>query len=397
VSGDLARAWAEFCAELGDAGQFVFEASQPADDIDRAEGVRHVLRMLARAIGSEMENGDVDHPELGWVYPSKIGQDNPDGLYQVAPIDLRHGYRLSGNVGSVRYLGLTLMTFNFGDGPVEQLLTINGDALPTNPEGEFEVVFSPAPAPDGVPPGTWYRLPPKVCRLLVRQFFADWEHELPADLHLECLDPDGPAARLDADDVIGRLAGISREMRELVPCWNAYARGHLDRGEVNSFAHVPARNVADVEGLGGSVEQAYGQCWFCLGPDEALLYEVAVPECRYWNLQLGDIWYQSLDWVNHQSSLNDFQAVVDDDGVFRAVVAHRDPGVANWLDTVGTAQGCITYRWNQAATTPVPSLRLVRFDEIDASVPNSTRRLSPEARAESLARRRRGALRRFRR
>ena len=149
----MERAWAEFCEQLGDAGRFVFDPAQPADDIDRAEGVRHVLRMLARAIGSEMENRDVGYPELGWVYPTKIGQDNPDGLYQVAPIDLRHGYRLSGNIGSVRYLGLTLMTFNFGDGPVDQLLTINGDALPADGQGDFDVVFSPSAAPEGTRPG----------------------------------------------------------------------------------------------------------------------------------------------------------------------------------------------------------------------------------------------------
>ena len=36
--------------------------------------------------------------------------------------------------------------------------------------------------------------------------------------------------------------------------------------------------------------------------------------------------------------LNGHQAVLDD-GVFRAVVAHRDPGVANWLDTAGNRRG----------------------------------------------------------
>jgi hypothetical protein len=394
---DLTRAWDEFCDGLRESGRFVFDASQPADDVDRAEGLRHVLRSLMSAVGSAMENSDAGHPELGWVYPSKIGQDNPDGLYQIAPVDLRHGYRLSGDIGSVRYLGLTLMTFNFGDGPVEQLLTINGDALPTDADGRFTVVFSSNPAPPGCGPGEWYELPPARCRLLVRQFFADWEHETPADLHLECLDPGGPAARLAPADVVGRLDVIGRELREQMPFWNAYARGHLDRGEVNTFDHMPARNAAAINDLGGSVEQAYGQCWYRLGDDDALVYEVAVPECRYWNVQLGDIWFQSLDWVNHQSSLNDHQAVLDDDGVFRAVVSHRDPGIANWLDTAGTAQGCITYRWNQATTAPVPTLRLVSFAELDAHLPPGTERVSPAQRADTLARRRRAALARFRR
>ena len=112
---------------------------------------------------------------------------------------------------------------------------------------------------------------------------------------------------------------------------------------------------------------------------------------------MGDVWYQSLDWVNRQSSLNGQQAVVDDDGVFRAVVSHRDPGIANWLDTTGATQGCITYRWNQATNFPVPTLELVPFDEVTDHLPADTSRVTSEERSDLLRRRRRGALRRFRR
>ena len=45
--------------------------------------------------------------------------------------------------------------------------------------------------------GNWYQLEPRECRLLVRQFFSDWVAEERADLHLECLDPVDPPARLD--------------------------------------------------------------------------------------------------------------------------------------------------------------------------------------------------------
>ena len=57
------------------------------------------------------------------------------------------------------------------------------------------------------------------------------------------------------------------------------------------------------------------------------------PRAKYWSIDLCNFWLESLDYANHQSSLNGHQAVVDADGVFRAVVAHRDPGVPNWLDT----------------------------------------------------------------
>lgn len=111
---------------------------------------------------------------------------------------------------------------------------------------------------------------------------------------------------------------------------------------------------------------------------------------------MGDIWYQSLDFVNHQSSLNDHQAVLDD-GVFRAVICHEDPGLANWLDPASSGQGCITYRWNQAESAPVPDLRLVPLAELAEHLPPSTPRVTPTERAAVLQGRRRGALARFRR
>ena len=60
--------------------------------------------------------------------------------------------------------------------------------------------------------------------------------------------------------------------------------------------------------------------------DEALLIEVEPPEALYWSVALGNYWWETIDYANHQSSLNGFQAVLDDDGVFRAVVSRRDPG-----------------------------------------------------------------------
>ena len=101
--------------------------------------------------------------------------------------------------------------------------------------------------------------------------------------------------------------------------------------------------------------------------------------------------------MNRQSSLNGHQASISDDGVFRAVISQRDPGIANWLDTSGATQGCITYRWNQAGSSPVPTLRLIPFAELEGSLDDRWIRISPGKRSDVLRIRRRGALRRFRR
>jgi hypothetical protein len=76
----------------------------------------------------------------------------------------------------------------------------------------------------------------------------------------------------------------------------------------------------------------------------------------YWSFSLGNVWWETIDYGNRQSSLNGHQAVVDDDGKVRVVVAHQDPGAANWLDTGGHSEGAIILRCVRTVTAPVPTV-----------------------------------------
>jgi hypothetical protein len=110
---------------------------------------------------------------------------------------------------------------------------------------------------------------------------------------------------------------------------------------------------------------------------------------------LGNIWWETIDYGNRQSSLNGHQAVVDDDGKVRVVVAHQDPGVANWLDTAGHSQGPIILRCVRTDTAPVPSTSLVPFDRLAEELPSDTRWVTPDERAAAIEIRRKAVSRRF--
>ncbi|MGO4204096.1 DUF1214 domain-containing protein [Rhodococcus sp. TAF43] len=142
---------------------------------------------------------------------------------------------------------------------------------------------------------------------------------------------------------------------------------------------------------------AYGGGSFEIGPDEALILEVTPPDCHFWNIHVGDYWGQSLGYTYRQTSLNGHQAVLDEDGVFRAVVAHRDPGVANWLDTAGNTFTRCVYRWWLASTQdlPAPTVRKVMFDDVLAALPATTARVGVGERREVLGRRRAAVLKRY--
>jgi len=59
------------------------------------------------------------------------------------------------------------------------------------------------------------------------------------------------------------------------------------------------------------------------------------------------MWYVSLDYINHQTSLTADQARTDPDGMLRFVVSERDPGVANWLERTGHRRGYVQIRWQR--------------------------------------------------
>jgi hypothetical protein len=67
----------------------------------------------------------------------------------------------------------------------------------------------------------------------------------------------------------------------------------------------------------------------------------------YQGIQLGSMWYISLDYINHQTSLTADQARTDPDGMLRFVLSDTDPGVANWLELTGRSRGYVQIRWQR--------------------------------------------------
>jgi hypothetical protein len=74
-----------------------------------------------------------------------------------------------------------------------------------------------------------------------------------------------------------------------------------------------------------------------LAPDEVLVIEFQDPMADFWGLQLASSLWHTLDYANRPTSINQAQLQPDQDGASRVVLSHRDPGLYNWLDTMGRA------------------------------------------------------------
>ncbi len=94
------------------------------------------------------------------------------------------------------------------------------------------------------------------------------------------------------------------------------------------------------------------------------------------SLALTDALGGTLDWSNAQTSLNRKQAHIDADGFLRFVIAGEDPGIANWLDTLGHPVGVMQLRWTGCPQAPGLTFRLVDIAAVAASLPPETRKVT---------------------
>jgi hypothetical protein len=136
-------------------------------------------------------------------------------------------------------------------------------------------------------------------------------------------------------------------------------------------------------------------CRWVVEPDEALVVTVRPPECAYWNFELNNEWWNTVDYRYRLTSVNGEQAVFNPDGTVVVVLAHEDPGVPNWLDLAGYTSGLLNQRWVESRETPLPEAHLVRFADLEHELPEGTPRISAEWRREQLWSRKIGIDRRF--
>jgi hypothetical protein len=228
-------------------------------------------------------------------------------------------------------------------------------------------------------------LHPEADFIMVRQRSYDWAGEEAGRLAIERVGGDPLKPRQD-------IATIDRQLRALLGGfterlsrqWLNYQNDVIRRGVINRL---------EMTDIGGNIPvQVYWQGMFRLEPGQALILETVLPARQlYWNVQLNDEFWNAVEFVYRQSSLNGHQARLDSDGRFRAVIALEDPGVPNWLDPAGTMFGMLIGRWYAADSLPMPTLTPVPFAELRRHLPPDTPTVSPAERAEQLRLRRLGA------
>ena len=382
------QAWAEFCDRMKALGQEISGDQYPGDPLARAEGVRHLARMMVLGVQWRLEAANPDFPifvrhddDL-----TQWGGPNVDNTYLRASIDGVSTYRIDGNV-----TGLHNLIISAGEADMhEGKFTIRGDLdlsqLKVDKTGHFDLILSPTKHDSN-----WLQTDPAVTFVSIRTYYYDWAKSHPGEFHIVKVGNEGMASpRITPAQVSRGLTRAADWVETGVRYWNDYLRKRRESfGEDNKLS--PPGSIA-----GGSADIVYGGGWFNLAEDEALIIESSVPKAPYWGLQYYTPgWFEAPDYANRVTSLNGAQAHVDHDGKVRWVVAHRDPGVQNWIDTEGRQQGYLTYRWIWTKDRTQPQAKLVKFADVKKNLPADTPAFSAAQRRDQVMTRRRHVERRF--
>lgn len=309
---------------------------------------------------------DVEHPAFlpGAGYHQRMGMPNPDTVYLTAAIDGTGIYRLTGDCGTAPDVSLMPMG-GPGAGGITTYPAIDLRSFALDADGRLDLVLS-AERPEGHA-GHWCAISLDVRSLMLRSVSPDWGQHRDPVLALARLDSPARRQRPAPEVMAASLAGIPAMVEGVLGFGMRKVSALRAGGFLNSVTTV------DYSAGGGLAGQWYHEGVFDVPQGMALVVEADLRGgIDTLSLALTDALGCTLDWANAQTSLNRSQARIDPDGYLRFVVAGADPGIANWLDTMGHKLGVMQLRWTGCGDAPKLAFRLVEAAEVRACLPVGT-------------------------
>jgi hypothetical protein len=336
---------------------------------DVADAHRALLHILEAGLVGMFES-DPRAPDFRRIVtPSrKLTGYNSDAIYFDAPVAADCSYRVRGNLNGAVYFSLTIECgTEQGHMATRTDGVLNDTMIDIDESGNFEVFLG-----GEARPRNWLPLKPGASRVTTRHYFEDVDNAAADPLReprllIEVLDsPRGAAAPAPLSDAtiaagIERVTGFVRSRTlEMPPMANREQPPFVSL-QPNQF---PPPVLPGDFGL-AAFDAHYSMAPYFLNEDEALVITGRWPVCRCAVFCLWNRFQQTYDYSHRTVSLNRAQTVLDDDGRFTMVLAHRDPGVPNWIDTEGRPLGLGFWRFMLVeGDVETPQARVVPFAEL---------------------------------
>ena len=361
--------------------------TQPfADAVLEAEkiitGAPHVRTEQDLAEGYDYLAGSIRSSlQLAWAYQrdfpffaqstgpyTKLGLDNPDTLYFHAYLRDDAEYVVAGRRGTTADLSFQVLAGDYTPVQVPDSLSAFDDReIEIAADGTFEIRFGPA-QPGGR--RNHFSLGPGSAMLLVREVYSDWAAERRGTISIRRAGREGCGPPVADTSVLAKRYGVAGKiLLTRLRTFLAFPEWFYLKLPVNTMTEPRPTP-------GGLATQFSSAGHFDLGDGQAMV--VTVPAAGravapYQGIQLGSMWYISLDYINHQTSLTADQARTDPDGRMRFVISERDPGLANWLELTGHSRGYVQIRWQRLSRDlgpdDGPQVEVVPFSDLASRLP----------------------------
>ncbi|MEU4619458.1 hypothetical protein AB0G04_05700 [Actinoplanes sp. NPDC023801] len=359
-----------FAEAVQEAERVITGAPHVQDDQDLAEGYDYLAGSIRASV------------QMAWAYErdfpyfvrstgpyTKMGLDNPDTLYFHAWLRDDAEYVITGQRGTTVDLSFQILDGDYS--PIQvpgSLAAFDDRRIDLEPDGSYRMYLGPGLKRAGM--------------LVVREVFSDWATERPGVLRIQRADRIGAAPPAPTLDALTKRYGVAGKILiNRLRTFLAFAERFYLGLPVNTL--TPPRSTP-----GGLTTQFSSVGHYDLHDDQAMIVTVPASDAPYQGIQLGSMWYVSLDYINHQTSLTRDQARIDPDGMIRYVISERDPHVANWLERTGHRRGYVQLRWQRLSRELTeadgPSVDIVAVDDVPKLLPHYTP-IEPEQWRERIA------------
>lgn len=313
-------------------------------DQDFAEARRVTLHTLMHGLECWLEAD----PARPFFVPftnqhKKLLGDNPDARYFSAVIDDQHSYRIRGNLAGATYTSFTIELGAGSDGSGIGS-TLNDTQFTADENGDYEIILSAQKAD-----GNWMPMSKGASSLTTRHYYErkqsinnDRLHHIPLDISNMQKVPPRPSPN-DAEIAAGIRRVTNFVKGNVIPMNSQNSPSWVSRTP-NQFA-PPKKDDSHNTITYAARDNVYSMAPFVLAPNQALLIRGQFPKCRFSNVVLFNRFLQTLNYEERSISLNRAQTVLDAQGNFEMIVAHKDPGRPNWLDTEGRPYGIMFWRF----------------------------------------------------
>ncbi|MGV0716340.1 hypothetical protein ABQE93_13145 [Mycolicibacterium sp. XJ662] len=337
---------------IAEAERLVTEAPFIESEADLLEGLQYLAGCISACTHLAFDY-ERDHPFLqsGTGPFTKMGLDNPDALYFGTRVQANHEYVVKGKRGTTTDLAFQMIGGEYTDDNVPPSQAAFDDReLDIADDGTFE----------------WRVVPNSPAQLVIREVYNDWSAQR-GHLSIARTDTVGTAPPpLTPETIHKRYAVAGKQLVQRVKTWLQFPQWFYDNLPVNTLT-APRLTP------GGLATQYSSVGHFDLAPEQAMIITLPVSDAPYLGFQLGSLWYISLDYINHQTSLNGTQAKADPDGKIRIVVADGNPGVTNWCETLGHRKGYLQFRWQRLSRALTeadgPTAEVVDLDKLASALP----------------------------